>query len=188
MTDEWILIDCIDQGSCSYSINKSTLEIKNNKTNRILNGCIDKKGYRVIELNNKKYLYHRIIAQMFISNPDNLPEIDHRNHNRSDNRIENLRWTTRHCNMMNTTKCHTKELNLINSLPADIVPLKYNDIIYENFYYSKSLDCVCMQRICDVICYKWCNTNGTIYTKIRISASERKYIGKKKLLRELQLE
>ena len=188
--DEWILIDCIDQGSCSYSINRFSLEIRNNKTNRILNGCVNKYGYRTIKLNNKKYLYHRIIALMFLPNPDNLSEVDHINHDKLDNRVCNLRWVSRYDNMMNTTKCRTKELNLINFLPVDIIPLKYNDIIYENFYYSQSLDCVCMQRVCDIICYRWGidKRNGLIRTYINVAQNKRKTIYRNKLLRELQLE
>ena len=185
---EWILIDCIDQGSCSYSINKLTLEIRNNKTKRILKGSISR-GYRVIRLNDKQYFYHRIIAQMFIPNPDKLPQIDHINHDKLDNRIINLRWCSSSENCFNRTKINAKELNLIDSLPDDVIPLKYNDIVYEKCYYSQSLDCVCIQRVVDVICYRWCvDNNGLIVTRIHFSANKQKKIFKNKLLRELNIE
>lgn len=192
MTDEWILIDFIDQGSCSYSINRFSLEIRNNKTNRILKGWINNKnGYREIKMNNKNYYVHRIIAIMFIPNPDNSPEVDHINHNKLDNRICNLRWVSSHDNMMNKTKWNkSTSYNLIDFLPDDIVQLKYNDIVYENCYYSKLLGCVCMKRVCDIICYRWYidKRKGSIYTHIPISANKGKNIYKNKLLRELQLE
>lgn len=189
MTDEWILINCIDEGNNTYSINKFSLEIRNNKTNRILSGCVHR-GYRVIGLNDKQYFYHRIIAQMFIPNPDNLPEVDHVNHDKLDNKIENLRWVSSRDNSLNKTKCQTKEFNLINSLPDDVVPLKYNGIIYDNCFYSKSLDYVCMQRVCDVICYRWClnKRNGLITTYINVAPNKRKTIYRNKLLRELNIE
>ncbi|KAA6384531.1 MAG: hypothetical protein EZS28_019941 [Streblomastix strix] len=47
-------------------------------------------GYYRITLNKKQYLLHRLIAQNFIPNPDNLNEVDHINRDRSDYHIENL--------------------------------------------------------------------------------------------------
>lgn len=38
---------------------------------------------------------HRVIAEVFIPNPENKPTVDHINHVRDDNRLENLQWATR---------------------------------------------------------------------------------------------
>ena len=51
---------------------------------------------------------HRLVALSFIENPNNELEVDHINCNRSDNRIENLRWVNRKTNM-NNLKCHQKK-------------------------------------------------------------------------------
>lgn len=55
-------------------------------------------GYMCGELckngSRKPYKVHRIIAETFLDNPDNKPEVNHINGNRSDNRLENLEWAT----------------------------------------------------------------------------------------------
>ena len=79
---------------------------KNGKVNfmtpRILN------GYWRVKLCNgntqKEYFLHRLIAQAFIPNPENKPEINHINGIKTDNRIENLEWVTRSENAIHATK------------------------------------------------------------------------------------
>ena len=51
-------------------------------------------GYRLIQIDKKHYLVHRLVAETFIENIENKPTVDHINRDRSDNRVENLRWAT----------------------------------------------------------------------------------------------
>lgn len=44
---------------------------------------------------------HRLVALAHIPNPENLPEIDHINKDKTDNRIENLRWVSKSTNQRN---------------------------------------------------------------------------------------
>lgn len=57
---------------------------------------IDKDGYRTVTLsidgNDKTFKVHRLVAQAFIPNPNNLPEVNHIDLDRSNNFVNNLEW------------------------------------------------------------------------------------------------
>lgn len=61
----------------------------------------DRKGYKYVYIKKKKYSVHRLVALEFISNPNNLPEVDHIDGDPYNNNVENLRWVTRQENEMN---------------------------------------------------------------------------------------
>ena len=70
-----------------------------------LKGGLDNYGYYQVGLqkNGKRYmkLVHRLIAQMFIPNPKGFSCVDHKNGDKTDNRIENLRWVSHRDNSRN---------------------------------------------------------------------------------------
>lgn len=57
---------------------------------------VDKYGYNYIILYNydiiKTLKVHRLVAKAFIPNPNNLPQINHKDKNRKNNRVDNLEW------------------------------------------------------------------------------------------------
>ena len=53
-------------------------------------------GYLKVSLGGKRETYvHILVAEAFVDNPDNKPEVHHINHNREDDRAANLKWVTR---------------------------------------------------------------------------------------------
>lgn len=59
-------------------------------------------GYLVVELRKgregKHLRVHRLVAEAFLPNPDNLPEVNHKDENKHNNAVDNLEWCTRSYN------------------------------------------------------------------------------------------
>ena len=66
------------------------------KQEKILKLAFDKDGYMLINLHKdgkrKSYRAHRLVAMHFLENPNNLPDINHKDENPSNNNVNNLEW------------------------------------------------------------------------------------------------
>ncbi len=74
-------------------------------------------GYLSVELfknkKSKRILVHRLVAQAFIPNPDNLPCVNHKDESRTNNAVENLEWCTYKYNS-NYGNCQKKKAAAID--------------------------------------------------------------------------
>ena len=97
-------------------------------------------GYLAVTLNGNKYNKHVLIAKQFIENPNNLPFIDHINHNRSDNHLSNLRWVTASQNQFNKSSHKGIQYEFVSTIPEDSIQVtNYGNHIFTNneyFYYD----------------------------------------------------
>jgi hypothetical protein len=98
--------------SLSRVIEKCRLDIdhvfKYYKKERIRKSCYNNKGYNTLlfcrDGVQHTIMVHRIVAETFIPNPYNLPDINHINCIRSDNHVENLEWVTTQDNVLHAQR------------------------------------------------------------------------------------
>lgn len=63
-----------------------------NTKEKILQGSVNDKGYKIVTLCGKQKYIHRLVAIAFIPNPDRLPMINHKDEVKTNNKVENLEW------------------------------------------------------------------------------------------------
>ena len=73
--------------------------IKSIRNNKILKCDYSHNGYRIVDLQGKTFRVHRLVAQTFLPNPDNLPQVNHKDEDKFNNNVDNLEWCSRSYNI-----------------------------------------------------------------------------------------
>ena len=76
-------------------------------------------GYMQVQIDKKRYMVHRLVAETFLQNLEGKPQVDHKDRNRSNNCVENLRWATRSENRRNRSD--------VDDITARGIPHNYED-------------------------------------------------------------
>lgn len=76
-------------------------------------------GYMQITINKVHYKPHRLVAETFLPNPEAKPEVDHRDRNRSNNCVDNLKWATKEENRRNRSD--------VDDVSSRGIPHRYED-------------------------------------------------------------
>ncbi len=96
-----------------YSVSNKG-RIRNNKSGKIKKECYHNKGYPMVQLLDSRIRkastkkIHRLVAIEFIPNPNNYPQINHVDGNKTNNNVENLEWCS---NSYNNKHCRKLGLN-----------------------------------------------------------------------------
>ena len=114
-------------------------DIRKKSNQRVINKWL-RHEYPYCKLNGEAYSVHRIVAIQFIPNPDNLPQVDHINHDTTDYHISNLRWVTNSQNQRNKATHHGTLLEYFDEIPADVDDIievrEYGDHEFEDLYFA----------------------------------------------------
>lgn len=117
-------------------------EVKSLRKNRILKLQSNRDGYLLVMLSkngiSKGYLVHRLVAKAFIDNPQNKPEINHIDEDKTNNSVSNLEWCTRSENLRHGTAARRIGDKL--SKPVKII-----------FPNGEELICVSQTAVCDIL-------------------------------------
>ena len=122
-------------------------------------------GYKYIGIHKNgvrsNRFIHRLVAQAFIPNPHNYPEVNHKDENPSNNCVDNLEWCTRGYN----NRYGTRMKRVIKSLSVKVVQLSLDGSLVKvwpsirnaskNGCYSSSISHCCQNRLLRCNGYYW---------------------------------
>ena len=136
--------------------------IKKKTGGKLLNPTINKDGYPTVSLrldDGKRHSLkvHRLVALAFIQNPENLPQINHKDENKENNCVDNLEWCDAAYNNCYGTRLERVVKSKINGKNSYPVIQKIDNKVIETFPslrevqrrtgYNKSLISKCCKGI-----------------------------------------
>ena len=157
--------------------NFSGVHKKYYKYEKIMKLVNNGKGYLTVMLSNnkvKKHKYiHRLVAQTFLPNPNNLPEVNHKDEDKKNNCVCNLEWCERQYNNQYGTKNKRGAENRgIKVVQIDIDTNKIintfssmREVARTTGFLFSSIQGCCTGKYKQAYGYKWRYAEDEIYSK-----------------------
>ena len=122
-----------------------------------LTKCDNGRGYAHVRLGKHTMKQiHRIVAEAFIPNPLNLPEVNHKDGNKKNNCVENLEWVTHQGNVI-----HAVETGLFGERAKKATPEIVEAILAEYVPYDREHSTIALGKKYGIDpAYVWRIING----------------------------
>ena len=112
---------------------------------RIAHQTLSKNGYRLVKVKKKTFSVHRLVAMVFLDNPNNLPEVNHKDFNKGNNCVDNLEWISSEDNIFHAVLGGKNRLKSSYADKVKKVPIfnevwvySDNGFFIKKFYSKKS--------------------------------------------------
>jgi hypothetical protein len=146
---------------------------KKYKEGKILKPNVISSGYEYISLEGKirkNCILHRLVAKAFIPNPENKKEVNHINGIKTDNRVENLEWSTRSENILHAHRTGLKKGYCVkgkdNPRSKPVIQMTLENIIVGSFEsageasrhigaHQTNITCCCRGKQKTAAGFKW---------------------------------
>ena len=141
--EKWLPVDCYED---TYFVSTRGVIKAIDRINyrgyhlkeHIMKYATDKNGYKRVYLTKygktKSMLVHQVVARAFIPNPNNLPEVNHKDENKSNNCVENLEWCTHQYNSNYGTRVSRIIPKTIDKTRTPVDQYDLNDNLIKEWY------------------------------------------------------
>lgn len=133
--------------------NLGNVKSLNKRKGRILKPAKNNKGYLYVNLFKqgkvKKHFVHRLVAKAFIENPDNLPQVNHKDEDKTNNNISNLEF----CDCQyNIDYSQSKQVLCVET---GLIYTSTNEVERELGFRNQNISSACNGKLKQAYGYTW---------------------------------